>query len=247
MSNYRRLISYIYAYEGGIKGKNIGFAKIETRGIQCKITVSVKRIYVGGNDIGVYLLAGDQEIYLGNIFIRGGSGEFRTVVSVSDVEHSGIGTDQCYGLTIHDVKNTWRSYTTIWEDSVAHAAEVELKNMAGKKKEDSAVSEEQIKEAVREIEEEFPLEQTVDERVEKESTERDTSDGADQVDQKAEAEQESQEVEAKQESQEVEAKQESQETLSSHPRPYEVKEAATITCRRNSRPYRLLPSIFTAL
>ncbi|EXG84427.1 hypothetical protein K413DRAFT_1159 [Clostridium sp. ASBs410] len=159
MPNYRRLISYIYAYEGAVKGKNIGFAKIETRGIQCKITVSVKRIYVGGNDIGVYLLAADQEIFLGNIFIRGGSGEFRTVVSASDIEHSGINMDQCYGLTIHDVKNTWRSYTTIWEDAVAHAAEVDLESAAKVvlEKEQAVISEEQIKRAVREIEVEFPL------------------------------------------------------------------------------------------
>nr|WP_313155565.1 DUF6128 domain-containing protein [Lacrimispora sp.] len=160
MPNYRRLISYIYAYEGAVKGKNIGFAKIETRGVQCKITVSVKRIYVGGNDIGVYLLAADQEIFLGNIFIRGGSGEFRTVVSAGDIEHSGINVDQCYGLTIHDVKNTWRSYTTIWEDAVAHAAEVDLESAAKvvSEKEQTVISEEQIKRAVREIEEEFPLE-----------------------------------------------------------------------------------------
>lgn len=157
MSNYRRLISYIYAYEGGIKGKNIGFAKIETRGIQCKITVSVKRIYVGGNDIAVYLLAGEQEIYLGNIFIRGGSGEFRATVSVNDIEHSGINMDQCFGLTIHDVKNTWRSYTTIWEDAVAHAAEVDLEHTKSAVKDTSAISEEQIKKAVQEIEKEFPL------------------------------------------------------------------------------------------
>lgn len=159
MSNYRRLISYIYAYEGGIKGKNIGFAKIETRGSQCKITVNVKKVYVGGNDIGVYLLAGEKEILLGNIFIRGGSGEFRTVVSVSDVEHSGIPMDQCYGLTVHDVENTWRSYTTIWEDAVAHAAEVELSNTLPEKKErEKMVQEAQIKKAIKEIEEEFPVE-----------------------------------------------------------------------------------------
>ena len=159
MSNYRRLISYIYAYEGGIKGKNIGFAKIETRGSQCKITVNVKKVYVGGNDIGVYLLAGEKEILLGNIFIRGGSGEFRTVVSVSDVEHSGIPMDQCYGLTVHDVENTWRSYTTIWEDAVAHAAEVELSNTLPEKKErEETAQDAQIKKAMKEIEEEFPVE-----------------------------------------------------------------------------------------
>ena len=36
MSNYRRLISYIYAYEGEVKGKNIGFVKLESRGGQCQ-------------------------------------------------------------------------------------------------------------------------------------------------------------------------------------------------------------------
>ena len=47
MSNYQRLISYIYEYEGGNKGRNVGFAKLETRGGQCKVTVSIKKIYVG--------------------------------------------------------------------------------------------------------------------------------------------------------------------------------------------------------
>lgn len=55
MANYRRLISYIYAYEGGIKGKNVGFAKIENRKDQCRIQVSVRNVYVGSQDIGVYL------------------------------------------------------------------------------------------------------------------------------------------------------------------------------------------------
>ena len=56
MSDYRRLISYIYAYEGGEKGKNIGFAKIDMRGPQCRIQVNVKKVYVGSSDVGVYLL-----------------------------------------------------------------------------------------------------------------------------------------------------------------------------------------------
>ena len=55
MSDYRRLISYIYAYEGGEKGKNIGFAKIDMRGPQCRIQVNVKKVYVGSSDVGVYL------------------------------------------------------------------------------------------------------------------------------------------------------------------------------------------------
>ena len=70
MTGYRRLISYIYAYEGEEKGKNIGFVKLESRNGQCRLSVNVKKIYAGGNDIGVYLIASGQEIPLGNIFIR---------------------------------------------------------------------------------------------------------------------------------------------------------------------------------
>lgn len=122
MSNYRRLISYIYAYEGEIKGKNIGFAKIEARNGQCKIQVNVKKVYVGSSDMGVYLLGQDTEIMLGKIFIRGGAGEFRTAVLVNNVENSGQTMDQCFGLTIHSVDDSWQSYTTIWEDAAARTA-----------------------------------------------------------------------------------------------------------------------------
>ena len=126
MSNYRRLISYIYAYEGGVKGKNIGFAKLEARNGQCRISVSVKKVYVGGNDLGVYLLSGNSEILLGKIFIRNGAGEFRTTVPASNISGSGCTLEECFGLTIHDVESAWQCYTTIWEDAVAHAAELEL-------------------------------------------------------------------------------------------------------------------------
>ena len=89
MSVYHRLISYIYAYEGGIKGKNTGFAKLETRGTSCRIQVSVRRVFAGGSPIGVYLLAGQEEIRIGTLFVRGGNGEFRAVVNCENIEGSG--------------------------------------------------------------------------------------------------------------------------------------------------------------
>ena len=126
MSNYQRLISYIYEYEGGNKGRNVGFAKLETRGGQCKVTVSIKKIYVGGNPMGVFLLSGQGELNVGNAFVRNGACEFRAILNSASVEGSGIAMSQFYGLSVHEVENAWRSYTTIWEDAVAHAAEIEL-------------------------------------------------------------------------------------------------------------------------
>ena len=133
MSAYHRLISYIYAYEGGIKGKNTGFAKLETRGTSCRIQVSVRRVFAGGSPMGVYLLAGQDEIRIGTLFVRGGNGEFRTVVNCENIEGSGCNMEECCGLTLHETDSAWRAYTTIWEDAVAHAAEVELADVTAEK------------------------------------------------------------------------------------------------------------------
>ena len=133
MSAYHRLISYIYAYEGGIKGKNTGFAKLETRGTSCRIQVSVRRVFAGGSPIGVYLLAGQEEIRIGTLFVRGGNGEFRAVVNCENIEGSGCNMEECCGLTLHETDSAWRAYTTLWEDAVAHAAEVELADVTAEK------------------------------------------------------------------------------------------------------------------
>lgn len=158
MSNYRRLISYIYEYEGKTKGRNVGFAKLEARGGQCRINVNVKKIFTNG-DAGIYLLSSGGEIWLGKLFLRGGNGEFRTSVQVDNVEGSGCEMDSCYGLAIHEPKDDWRTYRTIWEDEVTCAAEIELSKAAPES--EPAVMEEAEK-AVAEIEKELAREEGAD-------------------------------------------------------------------------------------
>ena len=137
MSDYRRLISYIYEYEGKEKGKNVGFVKLEARNGQCRMNISVKNIYVGGNPIGVYLLGKQgQRLFLGNIFVRGGIGEFRAVLDSNNIEDTGASLDNYYGLTVHDIKNPWRAYTTIWEDI---PGEIEESEQTAEKKESTDV------------------------------------------------------------------------------------------------------------
>lgn len=151
MAGYRRLISYIYAYEGEEKGKNIGFAKLESRNGQCRLSVNVKKVYAGGNDIGVYLLSSGQEIFLGNIFIRNGCGEFRTIINVENVMGTGNSMDSCIGLIIHEKGEEWRVYKTVWEDAVAQAAELELAEAAEKKQEDIEKKDERLKKQIQEL------------------------------------------------------------------------------------------------
>ncbi|MEF9940461.1 MAG: hypothetical protein RR768_10140, partial [Clostridium sp.] len=176
MSNYQRLISYIYAYEGGIKGKNIGFAKLEEKNDQCKITISVKKIFVGGNSIGIYLLSNQGELQIGTLFVRNGVGEFRTVINSVNIEDSGRGIETFYGLSIHDVESDWRTYTTIWEDAVAHAAELELADVTSEnliqKQKNRKTDPNPIKEQPLPISKEIELELELEEKEEREEEER---------------------------------------------------------------------------
>ena len=57
MADYKRLVSYIYAYPGGVRDKNVGFAKAEVRNGQFKLTVSVKGVYTDTPELfGVYVM-----------------------------------------------------------------------------------------------------------------------------------------------------------------------------------------------
>lgn len=184
MTGYRRLISYIYAYEGEEKGKNIGFVKLESRNGQCRLSVNVKKIYAGGNDIGVYLIASGQEIPLGNIFIRNGSGEFRTIINVENVMGTGNSLDSCIGLVIHEKGEEWRVYKTVWEDAVAQAAELELAEVAEKKPDDTLERDKRLKKQIeelnREIDEAAKVGDNIAEKenVEKENAAEDTAPAA---------------------------------------------------------------------
>ena len=176
MTGYRRLISYIYAYEGEEKGKNIGFVKLESRNGQCRLSVNVKKIYAGGNDIGVYLIASGQEIPLGNIFIRNGCGEFRTIINVENVMGTGNSLDSCIGLVIHEKGEEWRVYKTVWEDAVAQAAELELAEAAEKKPDDTQERDKRLKKQIEELNREIDEAAKVGDNIaEKENVEKESA------------------------------------------------------------------------
>lgn len=40
MADYQRFVSYIYSYPGGVKDKNVGFAKVEVRAGEMRILIS---------------------------------------------------------------------------------------------------------------------------------------------------------------------------------------------------------------
>ena len=45
MADYQRFVSYIYSYPGGVKDKNVGFAKVEVRAGEMRLNINLRGVY----------------------------------------------------------------------------------------------------------------------------------------------------------------------------------------------------------
>lgn len=74
MNQYERMVSYLYSYKDGEKLANVGYAKVEKRGTQCRLMVQMRAV-VTQNAPCVYLYRQEEEgirtILIGKMYARG--------------------------------------------------------------------------------------------------------------------------------------------------------------------------------
>lgn len=119
MSEYQRFISYIYAYDGEIKVKNVGFAKMEVRNGHCRIGVNLKGAYGSSGREGVYAVRrtgdGVEKLRLGEILLNRGNGEFSYVSEEDQVGGTDCRLGDLCGLYMGNAADE-RFYYTGWDD-----------------------------------------------------------------------------------------------------------------------------------
>ena len=116
MSEYRRFISYMYAYDNGIKNKNVGFAKTECRGETVKLWINLKGAYSQEENYKVYFFVRRDGsivgICMGDMVIKSGMGQFFAAEPLTDIE---IPFDDICGLYIGG-KPGERMFASQWDD-----------------------------------------------------------------------------------------------------------------------------------
>lgn len=140
MAEYRRFISYIYAYEGDMKTKNVGFAKIEARNGQCRMSISVKGAYecVGreltlygyGKKNGEFIL-----VPIGQIPVKNGVGEAVFGKKEDDLSGSGLGLTFLQGLFLRSGRHARKAYLTAWDDMLITISRLQQAPVAGEETE----------------------------------------------------------------------------------------------------------------
>lgn len=110
MPDYKRLVSYIYNYEGGMKRNNVGYARVEARNGQCKCTLHIAAPSLNDKNLRAYMFKrreGRLEgVLLGTMQIKNGVGEYKALTDTVLDDKGGI------ILYLSDTK----FFATEWDD-----------------------------------------------------------------------------------------------------------------------------------
>lgn len=132
MSNYRRFVSYIYAYRNGKKEQNTGFAKVESRNGTLKIGIQVTGIREQ-ESLDAYLFVRKDEkllgIFLGAVTVAGIVGELSVSTDSRDIEGSGYSLEEIAGLWIQGEGGN--HYITLWDEEPLKRLELEILRKEG--------------------------------------------------------------------------------------------------------------------
>lgn len=84
--DYQRLVSYIYSYPEGVKGRNAGFAKALVHQGQFKLNISLRGVKTDSPEMfGIYMMVADggyRLIKLGECLVKMGQMEYSGVNKV---------------------------------------------------------------------------------------------------------------------------------------------------------------------
>ena len=137
LAEYRRFISYIYAYEGDMRTKNVGFAKVEARNGQCRISICIKGAYeCSGQELSLYSYGYQNGEYLliplGKIPVKNGVGEAIFGKQEDNLGGSGYGLNFVKGLYLQSRASARKAYLTTWDDTIIHISSLKKAPEAGK-------------------------------------------------------------------------------------------------------------------
>ncbi len=121
LANYKRVISYMYQYRNQLKGNNVGFARIETRDTQCKITINVRVPNMKEQDIRSYIYCWYNKemhgVFLGNVHINNGVGELVVKTDIDNMMNSKYRFTDMGGIILY--VNDSQYFGTEWDGNPA--------------------------------------------------------------------------------------------------------------------------------
>ncbi len=127
VADYKRMVSYMYQYENGVKKKNVGFARVEAKDGQCKITLHMQLLGQLDSIFPTYLLQRKHSelelIYLGDTLLKNQIMDSKLVTEENNIMKSGYSLSDMGGVLLFLNDNIF--FATEWDDKPILASEVQ--------------------------------------------------------------------------------------------------------------------------
>lgn len=152
--DYQRLVSYIYSYPEGVKGRNVGFAKALVHQGQFKLSISLRGVKTDSPEMfGIYMMVTDggyRLIKLGECLIKVGQMEYSGVFNPDNINETGYGFKDICGLAVAREDARYDCMMSMWKDEDVTPDMLVFSGMDAKKQVEAGIV---IKERMRQSEE----------------------------------------------------------------------------------------------
>lgn len=119
MPGYKRIVSYIYAYDKGERKENVGFVKSETWNEECRFAIQMRGTYAHGQVPHKAYLYAPREDYLLGVFLgelenKNGVLEWKGGLEAEDLKRMPYSLKDAKGIWIEG--SGGKRYASEWED-----------------------------------------------------------------------------------------------------------------------------------
>ena len=152
--DYQRLVSYIYSYPEGVKGRNVGFAKALVHQGQFKLSISLRGVKTDSPELfGIYMMVTDgvyRLIKLGECLVKMGQMEYNGIFNPDTLDETGYGFKDICGLAVAREDARYDCMMSMWKDEDVTPDMLVFSGMDAKKQVEAGIV---IKERMRQSEE----------------------------------------------------------------------------------------------
>lgn len=164
--DYQRLVSYIYSYPEGVKGRNVGFAKALVHQGQFKLNISLRGVKTDSPEMfGIYMMVTDggyRLIKLGECLVKVGQMEYSGVFNPDNINETGYGFKDICGLAVAREDARYDCMLSMWKDEDVTPDMLVFSGMDAKKQAEAEIV---IKERMRQSDEEEKRQETAESSV----------------------------------------------------------------------------------
>lgn len=118
--DYQRLVSYIYSYPEGVKGRNAGFAKALVHQGKFKLSISLRGVKTDSPEMfGIYMMVTDSGyrlIKLGECLVKMGQMEYSGVFNPDNINDTGYSFRDICGLAVAMEDARYDCMLSMWKD-----------------------------------------------------------------------------------------------------------------------------------